>query len=72
MIFNLTLQKVGKRFELRCPECTTLSGRLGLVRETSPRLKLYCKQHPDNCGVWSSEEEMEREKVELAKRIGLA
>jgi len=72
LIFNLTIQEVGKRLELRCPECTTLSGRIGLVKETSPRLKLYCKQHPENYGVWKSEEDMERDKLELAKRIGLA
>ena len=71
VIFGLTIQKVGKRIELRCPECTCLTGRLGLVRENGPRLKLYCQQHPDNLGVWSSEEEMEREKLALAKRIGL-
>ena len=72
MIFNLTVQKVGKRFELRCPECTTVGGRLSLVRESSPRLKLYCREHPDNCGVWNSETEMEQDKLALAKRIGLA
>lgn len=71
MIFGLTIQKVGKRFELRCPECTILTGRLGLVREDRPRLKLYCKQHPEIFGVWESEAEMEQEKLALAKRIGL-
>lgn len=71
MIFGLTVQKVGKRFELRCPECTVLTGRLGLIREEQPQLKLYCKQHPDICGVWQSEAEMESEKLALAKRIGL-
>lgn len=71
MIFGLTIQKVGKRFELRCPECTCITGRLGLVRETNTSLKLYCKEHPDNFGVWTSEAEMEREKLALAQRIGL-
>ena len=71
MIFGLTVQRIGKRFEYRCPECTVVSGRLGLVREERPRLKLYCKQHPDICGVWTSEADMEDEKLALAKRIGL-
>lgn len=71
MIFGLTIQKVGRRFELRCPECTLITGRIGLIREESPRLRLYCKQHPDIFGVWESEAEMEREKLALAKRIGL-
>jgi hypothetical protein len=72
VIFGLTIQKVGKRLELRCPECTVLTGRIGLIREESPRLKLYCKHHPDIFGVWNSEAEMEDEKLALAKRIGLA
>ena len=71
VIFGLTIQKVGKRLELRCPECTVLSGRLGLIREERPRLKLFCRHHPDICGVWNSEAEMEDEKLALAKRIGL-
>ena len=34
-------------------------------------LKIYCEVHPNNFGEWHSQEEMEREKVDLAKRIGL-
>lgn len=72
MIYGLTIQKVGKTFELRCPECTCLSGRLGLVRQNGPPIRLYCRVHPDNFGQWHSESEIDREKLSLAKRIGLA
>ncbi len=71
VIFGLTIQKIGKRLELRCPECTILTGRLGLVREDRPRLKLYCNVQPDIFGTWDSEAQMEEEKRALASRIGL-
>jgi len=71
VIYGLTLQKVGNRLDLRCPECTSLTGRLGLVRKEDPLLKLYCPVHPDYFGQWRSEEEMEREKLALAQRMGL-
>ena len=71
VIYGLTIQKVGKSFELRCPECTCLSGRLGLVRQDVPRIRLHCRVHPENFGEWRSEPEMEGEKRALAGRIGL-
>lgn len=71
MIYGLTIQKVGKCFELRCPECTCLTGRLGLVRQDGPRIRLHCRVHPENFGEWLSEVEMEVEKLALANRIGL-
>ncbi len=72
MIYGLTVQKVGRSFELRCLECTSLTGRITLVRSTTPRLRVHCEVHPDNYGEWASEAEMEKEKLALAKRIGLA
>jgi len=71
MIHGLTIQKVGKRLDLRCPECTLITGRIGLIREEGPPIKLYCKLHPENYGQWRSAEEMEREKQALAERMGL-
>ena len=71
MIYGLTIQKIGNRMEFRCMECTLLTGRIGLIREEGPPLKLYCKVHPENFGQWRSEEEMERERTALAARMGL-
>lgn len=71
VIYGLTVQKVGRSFELRCLECTTLTGRISLLRSESPRLRVHCEVHPENYGEWSSEAEMEKEKAALAKRIGL-
>ena len=71
MIYGLTIQKVGKAYQLRCPECTCLTGRLGLVRQDGPSVRLHCRVHPENFGEWRSEAEMEREKLDLAGRIGL-
>jgi hypothetical protein len=71
MIYSLTIQKVGKSFELRCPECTCLSGRLGLVRQDGPPIRLHCRVHPENFGEWRSELDLEAEKIALAGRIGL-
>ena len=71
VIHGLTLQKVGKRFDLRCPECTSITGRIGLVKEDGPPLKLFCHVHPENYGQWPTTEEMEDEKLALAARIGL-
>lgn len=71
MIYGLTIQRVGKTFELRCPECTCLTGRLGLIRQDGPPIRLYCRLHPGNCGQWHSEAEIDREKLSLAERSGL-
>ena len=71
VIYGLTIQKVGKSFELRCPECTRLSGRLGLVRQDGPPIRLLCKVHPENFGEWRTGAEMEEQKLALAGRIGL-
>ena len=71
MIYGFTIQKVGKSFEFRCPECTCLTGRLGLVRQDGPGIRLHCRVHPENFGEWRSEPEMEVEKLALAGRIGL-
>ncbi len=71
MIYGLTIQKIGKSFELRCPECTCLTGRLGLIREDGQRIRLSCRVHPENFGEWRSELDLEAEKLELAGRIGL-
>jgi len=72
MIFGLTVQKIGPLFELRCPECTRLGVAYSpLVRESTPTsIRVYCETHGTS-GVWASELEMEREKIDLAKRIGL-
>ena len=72
MIYGLTIQKVGKRLELRCVECTLITGRLGLIKEDGPPIRLYCRTHPQNFGQWRTEEEMENEKLSLAKRMGLS
>src|SRR5580765_585861 len=71
VIYGLTIQKVGKSFELRCPECTCLTGKIGLVRKDGLGIRLLCGVHPENFGEWQSESEMEREKLALAERIGL-
>jgi len=71
VIYGLTIHRAGKHLKLRCLECTILTGRIGLVREDDSDIKMYCPVHPENFGAWKSEEEMEREKLELAKRIGL-
>jgi hypothetical protein len=67
----VTIQKVGKSFELGCPECTCLTGRLGLVRQDGSRIRLHCRVHPENFGEWRSEPDLEAEKPALAGRIGL-
>lgn len=72
MIYGLTVQKIGHLLEFRCPQCNKLGAyRLPLIRESKPVLKIYCETHPDNFGEWLTETEMEQEKSELAKRIGL-
>ena len=71
VIYGLTIQKVGTNFELRCPECTCLTGRLGLVRQDGVRIRVQCRVHPENFGEWNSEPDMERERLALAGRIGL-
>jgi hypothetical protein len=71
VIYGLTIQIVGKSFELRCPECTCLRGRIDLVRQDDPRIRLHCKVHPENYGEWRSEAKMEEETLALAERIGL-
>jgi hypothetical protein len=52
-------------------EYTCLTGRLGLVRQDGPPIRLHRKVHPENYGEWRSEAEMEEEKLALAGRIGL-
>jgi hypothetical protein len=54
-----------------CPECTCLTGKIGLVRKDGPSIRLLCGVHPENFGECQSESEMEREKLALAERIGL-
>lgn len=71
VIYGLTLQKVGTKLVLRCPECTVITGRIGLIEEEGPPIKLSCRVHPENFGRWSTLEEMESEKLALAKRMGL-
>ena len=71
MIYGLTIQKVGKQLVFRCLECTLLTGRTGMIRVEGPPLKLYCHVHPQNYGQWRTPEEMEREKLALATRLGL-
>ena len=71
MIYGLTVQKTGSFFEFRCPECGWDLAYQPLKRELRPRLRIFCTTHPDNFGEWASEAEMQREKLELAKRIGL-
>jgi hypothetical protein len=71
VIYGLTIQKVGKQLAFRCLECTLLTGRLGLIQEDGPPFKLYCRVHPENYGQWNTPEEMEREKLALAARLGL-
>jgi hypothetical protein len=72
MIFGLTIQVSGVALELRCPECVKRSTSVSaLVRESAAsRIRIYCEFHP-NFGEWQSEAEMEREKLDLARRIGL-
>ena len=72
MIYGLTVQKIGRSFQFRCLECTSLTGRITLIRTDHPRLRVSCEVHPENFGEWASEEEMEKEKLALAQRIGLS
>lgn len=71
MIYGLTVQKIGRSFQFRCLECTSLTGRITLIRSDGPRLRVSCEVHPENFGEWASAEEMEKEKLALAQRIGL-
>ena len=73
MIYGLTVQKFGNQFELRCPECRRVAPvPAPLVRESRPsRLSIRCEVHPENFGEWLSESEMEEEKRNLAKEIGI-
>jgi hypothetical protein len=71
VIYGLTIQKIGKKLELRCLECTSITGRISLLREQGTTVKVFCPVHPENYGQWPSQEEMEQEKLALAKRIGL-
>jgi len=71
VIYGLTVQKIGRSFQFRCLECTSLTGRITLIRTDRPRLRVSCEVHPENFGEWASEEEMEKEKLALAQRIGL-
>ena len=71
LIYGLTIQMIGKLFDFRCPECTVVRGRMDLTSDEGPPITIYCKSHPENFGQWRTREEMEREKSELAKRIGL-
>ena len=66
MIHGLYHSKIGTSFELCYLECTCLSGSLGLVRQDGEDIKLHCRVHPENCGEWQSETEMEGEKFALA------
>lgn len=72
MIYGLTIQMIGKAFDFRCPECALLVGQTKLIREDGPPINVYCGNHPENFGQWTTVQDMEREKLELAKRIGLA
>jgi hypothetical protein len=72
VIYGLTVQKIGRAFQFRCLECTSLTGRITLVRTDRPRLRVSCEVHPENYGEWASEEDMEKEKLALARRIGLS
>ena len=71
MIYGLTIQMIGKMFGFRCPECALMSGGIDLITDDGPPITVYCRSHPENFGQWRSREEMEREKMELTKRIGL-
>lgn len=71
MIYGLTVQKIGRSFQFRCLECTSLTGRITLIRTDTPRVRVSCEVHPENYGEWTSEAEMEQEKLALARRIGL-
>jgi hypothetical protein len=67
VIYGLTLQRVGSALAFRCPLCWR-----PLVRESTPtKIAIRCEQHPEYFGEWPSEVEMEWEKIELAKCIGL-
>ena len=73
MIYGLSVQKVGHLPELRCPECMR-NGRFPprIVQETKRSLlTLRCELHPENFGEWHSEAEMDQDKRDLARRIGL-
>jgi hypothetical protein len=73
MIYGLTVQKLGHLFEFRCSDCSEPRVyRHPLIRETKPLLTIFCKVHTNNFGEWRSEQEMEQEKLYLAKRIGLS
>jgi hypothetical protein len=73
MIYGLSIQRVaGDRLEFSCPKCMNLK-RLHspLTKEPGPLVTVHCPLHPENYGQWESEDEMERDKLNLAKRIGL-
>ncbi len=73
MICGFSVQKFGHLLEWRCLDCMRLRAyRFPLLREHRPTtLTLRCEVHPENFGEWRSEAEEEREKNQLAKRIGL-
>jgi len=71
VIYGLTVQQVGRFFEFRCPQCASQGDLRPLILERSGVVKIYCQTHLDNFGVWASAADMQREKLALAKRIGL-
>ena len=72
MIFGLTIQELGDVLELRCPECVRLGAPHASLAHESEKssIRIYCTAHR-TFGEWTSEEEMEREKFDLARQIGL-
>jgi hypothetical protein len=72
VIYGLSVQKFGHLLEFRCIDCLRSKAfRFPMIRELGPTLRIYCETHPENFGEWGSEAEMERDKRELASRIGL-
>jgi hypothetical protein len=72
VIYGLSVQKFGHLLEFRCIECMRSKAfRFPMIRESEPTLRIYCETHPENFGQWASEAEMEKDKRELASRIGL-
>jgi hypothetical protein len=72
VIYGLSVQKFGHLLEFRCVDCMRSNAfRFPMIRKSQPTLRIYCETHPENFGQWASEAEMEKDKRELASRIGL-
>jgi len=72
VIYGLSVQKFGRLLEFRCIDCMRSKAfPFPMSRESGTTIRIYCETHPENFGQWGSEAELEKDKRELARRIGL-